>query len=361
MGTRSWLWRWPALNVGVALHLADSPCPPRDRFREDANPLKTSIPSPSSRRLVTFALALALGGFIAGLTGCGSSDVTPLAPVSSNPFDAYRVGTDSTFEVVTWNLHNFAMSAGATTVALAAEAIGGLDADVVALQEIAQPARFADLVGALSGWDGALATSNSYGQQLAYVWNANHVSLGPDGAYEIFAHSSREFPRPPLVLDLVWNGHPVLLIDNHLKCCGDGTLDAGDSGDEETRRRDACNLLSEWIASEAVGRAVIVMGDMNDLLTDMPANNVFTAFLDDPASYLFADMSVATGSLAGWSWGPGRSHLDHFVITDELFAAFAAPAATCHTARLDLALTSGEYQAQLSDHAPVVLRLDLDP
>jgi endonuclease/exonuclease/phosphatase family metal-dependent hydrolase len=292
------------------------------------------------------------------VAGCGETVTTTAPSQTENPFAAYAVGTDTTFEAATWNLHNFAESAGATTVELAAEAITALDVDVVALQEIAEPAQFDKLLQKLPGWTGVQATSDSY-QNLAYIWRTATVSVGPDGVYEIFPHDGLPFPRTPLLLDLVWNGHPLLLIDNHLKCCGDGVLQVNDPGDEETRRLDACRMLADWIATEAPDRAVIVLGDLNDRLDDPPANNVFTPFLDHPDQYSFADMALALGPRQDWSYGPGRTHFDHILLTDELFAAFAAPDAECVTVRLDEALGGGTYKSQLSDHAPVAVKLDL--
>ena len=294
----------------------------------------------------------------AWLGGCGDPVSTRPLPSPANPFAADSAGTDSTFDVATWNLHDFATSAGDTTVALVAQAILALKLDVVALQEVAEAQRFRDLLARLPGWTGTQATSNAY-QNLAFVWRTATVTPGPEGIREILTGDARAFPRPPLAFDLVWRGHALLLVDNHLKCCGDGGLDVADAWDEETRRRDACVQLAGWLATSGAGRAAIVLGDLNDLLTDAAPNNVFTAFLDHPEAYRFADMAVATGPAAGWSWGPGQSHLDHLLVTAPLFAATSAPGSLCHTIRLDRSFPA--YRSQVSDHAPVVLRLDLDP
>ena len=92
-------------------------------------------------------LAVALLAIL--LAGCGTSEKRTVAPEPENPFEAFRVGGDATLEIVTWNLHNFAEDAGAAEVALVAQAIEALGADVVALQEIAQAARFDALLDSL--------------------------------------------------------------------------------------------------------------------------------------------------------------------------------------------------------------------
>ena len=69
-----------------------------------------------------------------------------------------------------------------------------------------------------------------------------------------------------------------------------------------------------------------------------------------------ADQALAEGPASGWSWGPGQSHLDHILVTDELFPALVAPGADCRTPRIDQVL-DGTYTRLLSDHLPVVVIL----
>ena len=83
--------------------------------------------------LPLLAVALFLGA-------CGGTEKS-VAPQPENPFAAARVGTDSTLEVVTWNLENFAKN-GATTVDLVVDAVAALQADIIALQEIESGFRF---------------------------------------------------------------------------------------------------------------------------------------------------------------------------------------------------------------------------
>lgn len=302
------------------------------------------------QRLFTILAILAA----AVLHGCGGSDETPLVPRDDNPFRALAAGTDTTLDVATWNLHGF--STGAEAVTLVAQAIDAMDLDVVALQEIAQASRFNQLLQQMPGWAGYRAPSGG-DWSLAYLWRTATVSVAGDAIYEIFPDDGTPFPRAPLILDGVFAGRSFLVIDNHLKCCGDGQLVPDDRGDEEYRRFLAGQMLEGWIADEADGRAVIMVGDLNDRLNDLPADNVFQMFLDRPDLYRFTDWAIAIDPThAEWSWGPGESHLDHILVTDELFPAIGS----CRTMRLDLALAAGTYVNTISDHLPVTLVLDLD-
>ena len=42
-------------------------------------------------------------------------------------------------------------------------------------------------------------------------------------------------------------------------------------------------------------------------------------FLNDSQNYFFTDLEIAQGSSTGWSFPNWPSHLDHILITDELF------------------------------------------
>ena len=40
-------------------------------------------------------------------------------------------------------------------------------------------------------------------------------------------------------------------------------------------------------------KKVILLGDLNDILTDIPQNNIFNSFINDTINYLFVDMDIA--------------------------------------------------------------------
>lgn len=283
--------------------------------------------------------------------------IADLVIVAPNPFEDGAVGTDSTLEVVTWNLEHFA-KAGATTVSYAAQAIVAMDADIVALQEIEDTTRFNDLLAAMDGWSGTKATSAYGDANLAFVYKTGG-SLVTQPPYEILL-AQDALPRRPYVLECTYDGVPVVVINNHYKCCGDGAIDAGDDWDEETRRQQASLLLEVYIESHFAGVRVILVGDLNDELTDPMADNVFANFLNDPAHWRFVDLGIAQDSGELWSYPSWPSHLDHILITDELFAAHTAPEAGVGVVPLhDLMGGWSLYDSSVSDHLPVAFRCSL--
>ncbi len=274
--------------------------------------------------------------------------------LSAQNLEDLDFGTDPTLDIVTWNIEWFPKE-GATTIEYVKEIIQAIEADVIAVQEVDQYNDFNEMIDELDGWDGFTVMSEYL--NLAYIYNPEFVQV--NSYYQILPGNDRELPRKPLVLEIKFNNEDYILINNHLKCCGDGIMDPDDPWDEETRRYDACVLLDEYIQENFDNQNVILLGDLNDLLTDDEPNNVFQVFLNDPFSYKFTDMAIAEGPSADWSYPSWPSHLDHIMITNELFDDFEDPESEIMTIRIDDYLENGfwEYESYVSDHRPVGLKL----
>jgi len=269
-------------------------------------------------------------------------------------FEELTFGSDSTLDVITWNIEHFPKN-GQITIDYVGQIIEALDIDIVAIQEVTDNIYLDQLVENLDGWEGAYAY-NQYAA-LAFVYRTSTVEEVE--IYEIYTNNSREFPRSPLVMEMDFMDEHYIIINNHLKCCGDGYLEPNNPWDEETRRLDACNLLDQYIADNYPDEKVIVLGDLNDILTDSPANNVFQSFLDNPYEYFFVDMEIAEGSSSNWSYPTWPSHLDHILITDELFDEYENEDSETQTIKLDDYFEEGwyDYDYNVSDHRPIGLKI----
>ena len=280
------------------------------------------------------------------------------ASVEAQGLQDLSFGQADTFEVITWNIEWFPKN-GQQTVNLVQEAIVALDVDVLALQEVTDTGALQQMVDGMPGY--AVNYESEWFAGLAYVYKTDTIQI--TDIYEIYTTQPywSAFPRSPQAMELLYEGEQVVLINNHFKCCGDGVLDLNDAGDEETRRYTASNLLKQHIDLNFPDTRVIVTGDLNDILTDSPANNVFQGFTNDPQNYAFADMGIATGPSADWSFPNWPSHLDHLLITNELFEEFAATGAAVEVIRVDDYLPGGwwEYDSKMSDHRPVGLKLPI--
>lgn len=268
-------------------------------------------------------------------------------------FDNLHFGTDSTLEVMTWNIEWFPKN-GQTTVNYVSQIIEALDVDVVALQEIDSEYQFNQMLNGMPGWEGYYVDDDYSG--LAYIYKSQVVD--PFDFREIYESYNRQFPRAPSVMGMRYNGVDFILINNHLKCCGDGSLDPNDDWDEEKRRLDACILLEKYIREEHPNDRVILLGDLNDVLIDEPSDNVFAPFMDEPNKYEFTDMAIAQGSSSGWSYPNWPSHLDHIMINNELFYVFWDEDSEIKTIKLDDYFNGGmnQYDEDVSDHRPVAIK-----
>ena len=269
-------------------------------------------------------------------------------------------GTDSTFEVVTWNIEWFPKN-GSITVDSVSKIIASLDVDLIGLQEIDDTTICRQMINNLPGYE--LFMDNSWFGGLAYVYKSSSISI--NSIYKIYDTSPfwNTFPRSPLVMNLTFMGEDIIVINNHFKCCGDGLLDIGNSSDEEARRYQASSLLKQYIDTNFPSSRVIVLGDLNDILIDASANNVFQMFLNDSTNYLFADETIAYGSSTDWSFPGWPSHLDHILITNELFSEVSNTGSEIKTIKIDNFMAGGlvNYDNNISDHRPVGLKIKVIP
>jgi endonuclease/exonuclease/phosphatase family metal-dependent hydrolase len=290
------------------------------------------------------------------IISCGKTESGPTSidPPIVPTLDSLFFGTDSTFEIVTWNIQNFP-KLNMITADYVVQIIMAIDADVVALQEIESSGYFNYVVEELNeidslfSWEEYRANSASYEMNLAYIYKSDFVEV--DSIYEIYQDDWYAFPRSPLVFELTYDEQELVIIDNHLKAGGDP--------EDEARREEASQKLQAFIDSTYSDVEVILVGDLNDDITEPQETNVFWNFISQPDNYIFTDMEIAEGSYSNWSYPTWPSHLDHILITNELFDEFALLSTVIQTLKIDNYLGNGwsEYYENVSDHRPVGLKL----
>ena len=275
--------------------------------------------------------------------------------LSAQTLNDLYFGTDTTFDIISWNIEWFPKNNN--TANEVQEILARLEADVYALQEIEDTTLLKQIISNIPGYE--CYFKSSYYGGLAYVYNTNTIQI--NSKYEIFTSQPywNAFPRSPQVLDCNFMGDNYIIINNHFKCCGDGILNANDTNDEENRRLQAVTYLKQYVDNTLLGKRVILLGDLNDELIDNTANNVFQDFINDNTNYLFADMIIAQGNSVYWSYPTWPSHLDHVLITNELFADFHNFNSLVSVIRIDDYMGSwSNYENNVSDHRPIGLKLD---
>ena len=277
-----------------------------------------------------------------------------LSPIQAQTLEDLEFGTEETLDVITWNIEWFPKN-GATTTGYVKEILESLDADVYAIQEIDDTTVFKTMVDLMEDYEYVLMDGWFGG--LVYVYNSQSIEMLE--AYEIYTESQywSPLPRSPLVMKFKFMGEEVYIINNHYKCCGDDYVNWNDDGDEEMRRIIANTLIEEYMSEVLEGERVILLGDLNDLIDEVASTNVFGVFLEEPEKYRFADWDLATGGVSGWSYPSWPSHLDHILVTDEMFEELGV------VEIIDIASNMGgwyQYEANVSDHRPVGMRVELE-
>lgn len=283
--------------------------------------------------------------FIIIITNCRKIENPPV-PDNSIDFSACVSGpSTTTFDIVTFNVETYPKGGYETIVAMA-DLITDMDADIIALQEVASETDFNKLDDLLTGYKGVFYPIDNGDWNLAYLYKTSEVTINPANTKILFESDWYAFPRPPfeIIATHASTGITAVIINNHLKCCG-GT-------DNEDRRISASEQLHQYAMDNYPDNPVIILGDLNDEIDGTTSyNNVFWSFINDPDNFLFADMDIANGSAAWWSYPSWPSHIDHVIISDELFSrleettVFKADA--CYSPYPDL----------ISDHRPLYIKL----
>ena len=255
-------------------------------------------------------------------------------------------GTESTFDIVTWNIEQFPKNN--LTVNYLAELIDSMNVDIIAMQEIwgdGASGSFENLKTKLDGWDGYRKSSG-----LAYLYK---TELTINSLTEI--NELNEIIRKPYLLSLTWGGQNIYVINNHFK--------AYSGAENEAERKIASEKIENYINEYLEDLNVIVLGDLNDELNDEESVNVFQNFIIDSTNYKFVDMDIAYSSSSNWSYPSWPSHLDHILITNELFDEFENEGSSVQTIRLEEYFDNGwtDYEKYISDHRPVGLSLKFNP
>lgn len=284
------------------------------------------------------------------LLGCGKN--TPLSPPITDPTDI-SFGTDSTLDIISWNIKLFPEG---TNLDALAQMIPAMKADVIAFQEIMDYNAFMELAASIPNYS-AFVYQATADYRLAYMYDTRTVTVNDQ--YTIYNGESNPFPRPPYVMEISWQNQNYTIINNHLKAYGDNYIDETDTWDDEFRRRLACQKLDTYISENMATEKVIVLGDMNDQIAEPREYNVFLSFLDKPDEYLFGDMPIAQAPNYNNVSYPGSvSHIDHILISNELFDSFSGGGSYCQTIKAENWLGNwNTYSSTISDHRPVGIRL----
>ncbi len=312
------------------------------------------------------------------ITAVSDADYKPsFEPLNPRPENATEVGGD--FAVASFNVFNYFTSfdgeargaANAQEFAVQKSkilaAINGLDADVVALQEIENSIKLgkpvdtalADLVAGLNAATGAEtwgyvptpAALADAAETTDFITNAiiyKKAAATPVG--ESFAdvdESVWDIAREPIAQTFELDGKIVTVVGNHFKSKnGDGAEPADGQGRFNAERVEQATRLAQFVSvitqNPAKSEDVLLLGDFNSYAEEDPVQVLTAAGLvdllpsktDDQYTYSFdgelgsLDHAIATPSLAAAVTGIGVWGINSAEWSDRGYAYPAAEAGT---------------------------------
>lgn len=278
------------------------------------------------------------------LVSCNKEIVPPSVDEVKTFSACVTSGASSSFEIVTFNAGGFPRD-GYKSVDAMASLIKAIDPDVVAFQEIASVSDFDRFLKLLPGWTGYINPTNNDDWDLAYIFKTSEIEVRPESEKLLFVDDKWAFPRSPheMMIKHKSSSRELFLINLHLKCCG--------GSDNENSRKSASVKLKSYIDASRSNQNVIVLGDFNDeILSLSSSENPFLNLVNDSENYRFADMKIAKGSTLWWSYPSYPSHIDHMVVTNELFSTIDT------TFVIKVSPCFPSYESVLSDHRPLEAR-----
>ncbi len=266
----------------------------------------------------------------------------PVPPFQDLDVDACMTTVaPDTFEIMTWNVEQFPLDVQ-ITISQLKKIIEKQDPDIIAMQEITSEIWLKRLTDSLSGWDYQIFPDDYL--SLAYLYKTSEVNVIND-VEPVFTDNFFAFPRPALHFVVSHtNGQAIHFFNLHLKCC--------DGAENFERRDSASSMLKRYIDTNLNDQPVIILGDFNDEISSQSAlQNPFLNFIDDSLNYKFTDMDIAKGDSRYWSYPSYPSHIDHIMISNELFSSWHSVATITYDD------CDKRYLNYISDHRPLMLKV----
>jgi endonuclease/exonuclease/phosphatase family metal-dependent hydrolase len=305
-----------------------------------------------------------------GLIGCGGTG----SPTSGepDPIDDTVVipprGTDTTFDVATWNIQFFGSPSGgpaddARQLRRVRDIVRGADFDLWGVQEISDAHDFEMLLAELPGYAGLLANDASVANGPAYYSGFDDTELKVGILYKPSVVNVLQARVVLTDLDFEFAGRPPLQLRIRVTVDGetrDATVlvlhaKAGADGASWERRRDAAIGLKAYLEDRWPGDPVLVVGDWNDVVDGsivQGRESPYRVFGAEGRVWTFVTAPLSTAgetSILGFT-----SVIDHILASNESAVWLATDSPEVF--RVD-DLISG-YANVVSDHLPVLARFE---
>jgi len=235
-----------------------------------------------------------------------------------------KIGNDTILDIGEWNIEWFGDTGyGPTDETLQFNNVKAViektDLDVLALEEMSNPASFISLTNSLPNYSSVNSTF-SQTQKMCLFYKKNMFNF--INAEHILASSNYDFAsRQPLMVSLATKGDS-LNIDTmyfvvvHLKANSDAT--AARKLESYNRRKRASDALKIYIETTLLNKKYFILGDWNDRLDYSIHNGIdttpFKQLLD--AKYNFTTKPLADAGKSSYAFING--FIDHMLISPRL-------------------------------------------
>lgn len=256
----------------------------------------------------------------------------------------------ATLDIVTWNIEWFGSTFNGPPDPIAQmnnviHVIETIDADLYALQEIANAERFYALVDSLDSYRGFLAP---YGQtqKTAYLFRPSVIDSISSGLLEEGQSSFDWAGRLPLSFSfdatVAGETRRIHTYNIHAKAFGDEP--------SYQRRRDAAHSIQQYFNDFRSSDNVIFLGDFNDQLNFSTYNeeeSPYSIFLDDE-QYFAVTKTLEDEGFSSYISAQFRSFIDHIIVKNNLIEYHID--GSQRVADIDYI---SNFENTTSDHAPV--------
>ncbi|MGJ8659724.1 MAG: T9SS type A sorting domain-containing protein, partial [Cellulophaga fucicola] len=315
---------------------------------------------------------------------CAGEYVPPTIPV--------QIGKDKTLDVVAWNIEwfgdeeNSPAAGNPMSDAIQKDStkaiITKLNADIYAVEEIADEVLFAQMVSELPGYDYVLSPAVSrpndpgVSQKLGFIYNTATVNVvdtkvllqtihplyngGDDSALVNYPSTTDRFyasGRLPFLMtaDVTINGTTEQINVVALHARANSGTDA--QGRYDMRKYDV-EVLKDTLDVQYADKKLILLGDYNDDVDTTVADitttttSSFNAYATDEVNYDIVSKALSNQDFRSYVFR--ENMIDHITITNELNDNYIAESVRVHYEFYD-----SDYPNTVSDHFPVSARFQL--
>ncbi len=313
----------------------------------------------------------------------------PCAEEFNPEYPGSDISRDLTMDVAAWNIEWFgdesnspaAYSENPDQVQKEAvkEILLGLDADIIAVEEISDEVLFAEMISEMDGYDFILSEATSYpdspgGQKLGFVYNTETVKLNSSRAMFTSVHPFYEatqtellsdYPdsperffasgRLPFIMNATVTVNGVTQDVNFVALHARANTGSDQPNDYAMRKYDV-EVLKDSLDTYYSQEKIMILGDYNDDVDETVADGVvptttsYISFKNDPAEYTFLTKELSDKGYRSTVSYPNM--IDHITASNELEENYLEGSAKVHYEFYD-----GDYEYTASDHFPVSVKM----